>query len=190
MKRAVKLAIIEALFFHLESAYDAACLAAEPEGVDGNEFDNYIRDLRSSVVESVEADPPTPEEIDEAARQDEEDDRIRDAWSEWENENGPLNYAIPSIPHGPDEIAFEGKCILFDTDDGTWGSGHTYVCVNLENPTWSKVMRAFDVSVAVTGDRRHCFLEGLEKVAPKNYARLLNMEVPEDVTVLRFATGS
>lgn len=178
MKRAVKLAIIDAIFNNEHDAYVAAQHANNGE-IDEHEFAYCLRDLRFLLISNIGCDPPTSEEIAEAHRQDEEDRRVREAWNKWEDETGPLNRAIPSIKYTPDEIAFEGKCILFDTDDGTWGTGHTYVCVNLEKPTWGKVMRAFDVAIAVTGDTHHCFLEGLEKVTEN-----------KDVTVFRFATGS
>ena len=132
-----------------------------------------------------------PERDKQFAESEAKADKIRSAWDEWEETNGEFRHAVPSMGCAPDEVAVEGRCILFDFDEYGYGHGTAYTCLKLENPTWGKVMTTFDMSIIVTGDEHHCFLEGLIEVDPADHPKVFaNTYIAPGTKVFRFATGS
>jgi hypothetical protein len=61
------------------------------------------------------------------------------------------------------EVAIEGKCILFAKADDFWGDGTSvdYYSPVLENPTWLDVAVHADAAIIATRDFHHNFLEGV-----------------------------
>jgi len=95
------------------------------------------------------------------------------AWGE----RGPdLKNAKPSVDAEPEEIAYNGKCILTHMGGS---SGYEYKSDVLKTPTWYDVIKLFDMAILITDDRHHVFLEGLRKV-----------EMQDDIAILDIIAGS
>jgi len=117
---------------------------------------------------------------------DREHNRIIDIWEIWMGrQSGLKNKPVyPSVTHEPSDQAHKGRCIIF-----IGYSDSFYRTAIMTNPTWGRVYRKFIESIGVTGDKHHIYLEGLRK--PRKKDRPLQLrDVPEDVTVLEFSTGS
>jgi hypothetical protein len=87
-----------------------------------------------------------------------------------------------------DEVAFEGKCVLFQDHDNFFGSGRSYISEELENPTWLQVSVEANKMIEVTGDDHHIYLESIYKVSSEYSSDA--PEVEDDVTILKFSMGS
>jgi len=124
-------------------------------------------------------------------------DRKTNVWEQYQAEHGETKVAYPSVDGDPTDIAFEGRCIIFDQGDEFWGGDECldYVSEVLENPTWGDLLYLFDAAIEVTKDQHHSFMEGHYKVKeiPDFVADALDkadVDTSLDITVLRFATGS
>lgn len=109
-------------------------------------------------------------------------DKNYESWEAYQDNRGETKVAYPSVREYPNEVAFEGRCIIFDEG----GDCENYVSDVLENPTWGDLLYLFDAAIEKTKDQHHSFMEGhyqIDEVPDW-------IEVPKGVTVLRFATGS
>jgi hypothetical protein len=59
-----------------------------------------------------------------------------------------------------DEIAFEGKCFIYQKPDGFF-SQNGYISPTLTNPTYRDIFALCDDIVETTGDYHHHFFEGV-----------------------------
>jgi hypothetical protein len=121
----------------------------------------------------------------------EEYERIAEAWDAWFREHGVPDFAQESVPNEPDEIAHEGRCIVFiDGDDGA----STYVSNVLTNPTWGDILMEFDQAIPVVNDYHHTFMEGLRCLTvcqwPEWVFNITRDDKHDDVIVYEFCTGS
>jgi hypothetical protein len=148
----------------------------------------YCEDCGAEVQDIFKHGPEVcPESPENAAKRkaehavwEKEYNRVSDAWNAWQDEQGNLEHAYPSVPKTPDEIAFEGKCVLvYETDYPGEEDYANFESPVLENPTWGDIARQFDQAIPMVGDFHHSFLEGLYKQRDDG-----------DVSVFKFCTGS
>ena len=106
---------------------------------------------------------------------DQMENQIYDAVEEWgknkwdnviysayktDSEDNPINNL--------QEEAVSGKCKLIGYNDSCWGKGSDYESPILDSPSWLQVAVYCNDMIAVTGDRHHVFLEGLDLIKTEN----------------------
>lgn len=94
---------------------------------------------------------------------DAEYERQAAAWDTWMDDHPEIEAAYPSMGHTPDEIAINGRVVLFAEGDEFWGGeeGGNYSSLPMDSPTWAEVILEFEKAMFCTGDYHHSFLEGL-----------------------------
>jgi hypothetical protein len=163
-----KLKVVEALF-----STGLICNVDLDDIVIGDpELSDFLDWMRESLVASIES----------GSDLDTESDRVRLVWDRWENDTGFLRAAIPDIPNRPDELAHAGSCVIFAVPANDLGFG--YSSPVLTNPTWGTILRYFDESIRVTGDRQICLFKGL--LSPEMCPVELVGRVGPDVHVYKF----
>ena len=85
-----------------------------------------------------------------------------------------------------DEIAIEGKCIVYLGRNTGWGGEESrhWTSGVLENPTWLELCALFNDAMHSVKDLHHCFLEGVTLDGH------LGESCNEGVPVYEFCTGS
>lgn len=129
-----------------------------------------------------------PVKIAAAEEWEREFERNNAAWEAFQDTLDSELVAIPSVKQYPEEIAFEGRCVVIDTGDNFWGEDEcgNFVSDVLDRPTWGDMLIQFDKAINTTQDFHHSFMEGVGEVdeVPEW------VDVDDDVTVLKFHTGS
>jgi len=113
-------------------------------------------------------------------------DFVAAQWEAWLEKKGMTDEpGAPLVGVLPTVQAFEGRCVIFAPKwDDEFNLYHTDI---LRFPTWGLVYQKFVQSMAITGDTYHSSLKGIQPITePPNQLRNL----PDDVTVLEFCTGS
>lgn len=83
-----------------------------------------------------------------------------------------------------DTIAMQGNCVFVDSGDDFFGNGESYESDVFYNPTWLDVAVIANEMILKTGDKHHCFLEGIY-VTPKQQE-----QTGAEIKTIRFSMGS
>jgi len=154
----------------------------------GAEVDDVFNHGPEVCSESPENDAKRKTEY---AIWEKEFNRVNAAWEKWEDETGKLEHACPSVSQTPNEIAYEGKCLViyfceYEGEDADGEPLGNYISKVLENPTWGDIAREFDKAIPRVDDFHHIFLEGLREIN-----EVVDVTLPDNsVKVFHFSTGS
>ena len=79
---------------------------------------------------------------------------------EYVNNTSNCKYAIYAVDAPPDEIAFNGKCFVYDKPDEFF-SNKAFVSEILNNPTYMDLLKICDKQIEESNDFHHIFFEGI-----------------------------
>jgi hypothetical protein len=125
----------------------------------------------------------------------EEYDKNAAAWGAYCGQNNIGNIGIPSVRGYPDQIAHEGRCIIYAVSDAE--EYKDYATPILTNPTYGEIFRLFEDSILIAGDDHHIYFEGIQQIKDtRQWPEITDLVIisdcdfTDDITVFEYCTGS
>tara|TARA_B100000614_G_scaffold240497_1_gene240913 strand:+ start:372 stop:800 length:429 start_codon:yes stop_codon:yes gene_type:complete len=76
-----------------------------------------------------------------------------------------------------DKKAATGSVCFTQDHDPFWGKGTNYRSAALSNPTWMEVAVIANEMITVTGDKHHCYLEGVTRLRREAGIDILELDM-------------